>query len=196
MNEINVFVFNVKHLGFVFATIQNFAKGPHCPHQDALAWLVFLVLVHCCCWITFTFPSWILFGKLGCEILAITMLFGKIGCEIFLCGNLACEIGKIDLVMFAIEILLGSSIAGHFYLQPKLDCWTFLFATKARLLDISLCICSQTRLWIIWKWCLAKLGWLDHFFCHSHLCCWDCIRPAWLSQPYLQKYTELWDVKY
>ena len=51
------------------------------------------------------------------------MLFGKIGCEIFLCGNLACEIGKIDRVMFAIEILFG-----------KLDCWTFateiLFAAK------------------------------------------------------------------
>ena len=57
-----------------------------------------------------------------------SLSFGKLGC-----GNLACEIGRIDLVMFAIEILLGSSIAGHFYLQPKLDCWTFLFAFAAKL---------------------------------------------------------------
>ena len=119
MNEIIVFVFDIEGFQTSCICICDNSKlckrpSPHCPHQDALAWLVFLVLVHCCCWITFTFPSWILFGKLGCEILAITMLFGKIGCEIFFCGNLACEIGKIDRVMFAIEILFG-----------KLDCWTF-----------------------------------------------------------------------
>ena len=99
MNEISVFVFNVKHVGFVFATNSKPCKKPS-----------------------------LSFGKLGCEILAITMLFGKIGCV-----NLTLEIDKIDQVMLAI------------------DCWTFLSATKARLLDISLCICSQTRLWIIWK---------------------------------------------
>ena len=99
MNEFSVFVSNVKHVGFVFATNSKLCKKPS-----------------------------LSFGKLGCEILAITMLFGKIGC-----GNLACEIGKIDQVMLAIEILLGSSIAGHFYLQPKLDCWTFLFAFAAKL---------------------------------------------------------------
>ena len=51
MNEISVFVFNVKHVGFVFATNSKLCKKPS-----------------------------LSFGRLGCEILAFTMLFGKIGC--------------------------------------------------------------------------------------------------------------------
>ena len=34
------------------------------------------------------------------------MLFGKFASEIFLCGNLDCDIGKIDRVTFGIEIVL------------------------------------------------------------------------------------------